>query len=117
MSTTRWKQKLIERDGPACQECGSGENLAVDHVWPKVLGGTDHPYNLQLLCGSCNSKKRCKTPDVLPLYVEGDPWEAWEVHRAKVRASHVAAQEGARLYWARVRSGEQRHGDLRRISR
>ena len=32
-------------------------NLTVDHVVPRVKGGTDHEDNLQLLCGACNSLK------------------------------------------------------------
>ncbi len=32
-------------------------NLRVDHVVPQARGGTDHPDNLQLLCGACNSTK------------------------------------------------------------
>ena len=32
-------------------------NLTVDHIVPQSHGGNDHPDNLQLLCGACNSKK------------------------------------------------------------
>ena len=32
-------------------------NLTVDHIVPRVKGGTDHRENLQLLCGACNSLK------------------------------------------------------------
>ena len=32
-------------------------NMTVDHVVPRVGGGTDHLDNLQLLCGACNSTK------------------------------------------------------------
>ena len=32
-------------------------NLTVDHIVPQSKGGSDHPDNLQLLCGACNSKK------------------------------------------------------------
>ncbi|MDE0102594.1 MAG: DNA methyltransferase [Bryobacterales bacterium] len=32
-------------------------NLTVDHITARAKGGTDHPDNLQLLCGACNSMK------------------------------------------------------------
>lgn len=32
-------------------------NLTVDHIVPRVKGGTDHLDNLNLLCGACNSMK------------------------------------------------------------
>lgn len=32
-------------------------NFTVDHIVPQSRGGSDHPENLQLLCGACNSKK------------------------------------------------------------
>lgn len=40
-----------------CALCRSRENLALDHVVPQALGGTDDPSNLRVLCGSCNSIK------------------------------------------------------------
>ena len=35
--------------------------MDVDHILPRVKGGTDHPYNLQLLCSGCNRSKGGKT--------------------------------------------------------
>ena len=40
-------------------------NLTVDHVVPQSKGGSDHPDNLQLLCGACNSKKGERTMEAL----------------------------------------------------
>ena len=31
--------------------------MEVDHIMPRVKGGTDHPENLQLLCSGCNRSK------------------------------------------------------------
>lgn len=41
-----------------CINCGSVNSLHKDHRWPVALGGTDHPVNFQVLCQSCNSKKK-----------------------------------------------------------
>ncbi|MCY4141192.1 MAG: DNA methyltransferase [Rhodobacteraceae bacterium] len=35
--------------------------MDVDHMLPRVKGGTDHPDNLQLLCSGCNRSKGGKT--------------------------------------------------------
>ena len=40
-------------------------NLTVDHIIPRTKGGTDHPDNLQLLCGACNSMKGTKPHEYL----------------------------------------------------
>lgn len=37
--------------------------LTVDHVVPLSMGGTNWLYNLQPLCGSCNSSKHAKHID------------------------------------------------------
>ncbi|CAB4142192.1 HNHc domain containing protein [uncultured Caudovirales phage] len=58
-STTAWRkirQTVINRDG-CCQKCGTEENLTVDHIVPRVLGGSDAMSNLEVLCQSCNSSK------------------------------------------------------------
>lgn len=58
-STTQWRrirQTVINRDG-CCQLCGTEDNLSVDHIVPRSLGGTDNLDNLEVLCSSCNSRK------------------------------------------------------------
>jgi len=49
---------LIERDGYECKGCATQDDLTLDHVVPISRGGSDDPDNLQLLCQSCNSRKR-----------------------------------------------------------
>lgn len=48
---------VFERDGYRCAQCGTAEDLTIDHIYPKSLGGADTEDNLQTLCRSCNSRK------------------------------------------------------------
>jgi len=49
-------RKVLFRD-EKCQMCGTTEKLSVDHIWPRIYGGSNDLDNLQALCRSCNSKK------------------------------------------------------------
>ena len=58
-STTAWRklrQVVINRDG-CCQRCGTEDNLTVDHIVPRKLGGDDSLSNLEVLCAQCNTSK------------------------------------------------------------
>lgn len=48
---------VFERDGFRCVQCDTAEDLTIDHIYPKSLGGADTEDNLQTLCKSCNSRK------------------------------------------------------------
>ncbi len=50
---------VMNRDGERCQDCGSTEDLTIDHkITPWSLGGSStDPSNLQVLCRACNSRK------------------------------------------------------------
>ena len=41
----------------ACYYCGSTQRLSVDHLIPRIAGGTDEGDNLIWACRSCNSSK------------------------------------------------------------
>ncbi|MFI1090937.1 HNH endonuclease [Streptomyces sp. NPDC020917] len=43
------------------REAHTAERLSVDHIVPRTAGGTDDRENLQVLCLSCNSRKRDRT--------------------------------------------------------
>ena len=61
------RRRALMRDNYLCQEClrnGRPTPLgvkpydhAVDHITPKVKGGTDDPDNLQSLCAPCHDAK------------------------------------------------------------
>ncbi len=40
-----------------CVNCGSRNNVHIDHIVPYSKGGTNDQANLQPLCRSCNSLK------------------------------------------------------------
>ncbi|WP_422049899.1 HNH endonuclease [Shimia sp.] len=52
--------EVFSRDDWRCHYCGSPHALTIDHIVPKVSGGTDDPINLVAACRSCNSSKRTK---------------------------------------------------------
>lgn len=52
--------KLLEKYNFKCVECGSVENLTIDHIKPASKGGDDNDSNLQIMCRSCNSRKGAK---------------------------------------------------------
>jgi hypothetical protein len=51
------------RDHETCRYCGATDQVSVDHVLPRVQGGSDDLCNLALACKSCNSRKGGRTPE------------------------------------------------------
>ena len=51
------RRAVFARDGRACVECFSADDLTLDHIFPWSLGGPDSAENLRVLCRPCNSSK------------------------------------------------------------
>lgn len=60
------RMHILERDARKCKNCGSVDNLEVDHIKSVYIGFKEkisvieinNLNNLQLLCKSCNSSKK-----------------------------------------------------------
>lgn len=55
---------VFQRDGFACRYCGftgASEWFEVEHVKPRVKGGTDEMSNLVVACWPCNAQKKTNT--------------------------------------------------------
>lgn len=60
----RLRYEVLKRDNHTCRYCGGKAPdvpLAVDHVVPVALGGSDEPDNLVTACRDCNSGKTSTT--------------------------------------------------------
>lgn len=53
---------IFDRDKHQCVHCQETQNLELDHIIPISRGGSGVPENLQVLCRSCNRRKRNKKP-------------------------------------------------------
>jgi len=63
LGSGKWKsQRLIvlRRDCYICAYCGEPAN-EVDHIQPRVLGGTDDLDNLVAACRRCNASKSSRS--------------------------------------------------------
>lgn len=52
------RERVMERCKRRCVTCASADTLEIDHIVPISKGGTGAEENLQVLCRSCNRKKR-----------------------------------------------------------
>ena len=50
-------RRTISQGVRRCAICGISFDLTLDHILPRLLGGTDNPSNLRWLCRQCNSMK------------------------------------------------------------
>lgn len=51
------RQTVLARDSRKCVRCPSTEDLTIDHIFPRSMGGTHAITNLRTLCRGCNSRR------------------------------------------------------------
>jgi 5-methylcytosine-specific restriction endonuclease McrA len=51
------RRGVLQRDGHACQYCGSKKRLTLDHVIPRSKGGQHTWDNVVAACTGCNGRK------------------------------------------------------------
>ena len=51
------RQRVWQRYGGRCAQCGATQYLEFDHIVPHAKGGNNGDKNVQLLCRGCNAKK------------------------------------------------------------
>jgi tellurite resistance protein len=51
------RQRVWQRYGGRCADCGENRYLEFDHIVPVAKGGSNSDANVQLLCRNCNLKK------------------------------------------------------------
>ena len=51
------RQRVWQRYGGRCAECGAADYIEFDHIVPVARGGSSTDNNVQLLCRRCNLKK------------------------------------------------------------
>lgn len=51
------RHEVFKRDNYMCVECGTKENLEIEHKIPVSRGGTDELDNLRTMCKNCNLSK------------------------------------------------------------
>jgi 5-methylcytosine-specific restriction endonuclease McrA len=59
------RKNVLVRDGYKCQYCGdefTSGDLTIDHIIPKVQGGSNEWTNIVACCRDCNVKKGGRTP-------------------------------------------------------
>lgn len=60
------RTRIYERDGWVCVECGTDEDLTIDHRMPRSRGGANDEENLQTMCATCNCRKGNTLPGEPP---------------------------------------------------
>lgn len=73
----RWeavRQRVLQRDGWRCRDCGKAGRLEVDHVTPLEVGGAAYDEtNLAARCGDCHRRKTLTEQGRVP----GPRAQAW----------------------------------------
>jgi hypothetical protein len=90
----RLRFEILRRDNHQCRYCGATApdvKLAVDHVIPRALGGSDNPTNLVTACVDCNAGKTSVAPDQATVADVSTLQIEWQ--RALEEAARIAKAE------------------------
>ncbi len=75
------KANIFRRDNYTCQYCGAQNvPLTIDHVVPKVRGGSDSWTNLVTACVECNNRKGNHLPEEVGLKLRTQPKKPHKIH-------------------------------------
>lgn len=95
--------RLLDAQSGVCAYCGIAlaDRAHIDHIHPRVKGGTDDLANLQILCPHCNTSKGGKTEaEYFAQFSESLPW------------NHMAARIRRMAYW-HTEFGQDNEHELR----
>ena len=70
------RRNLFARDRNQCQYCGrhfTSSELTIDHVLPRMQGGSDTWENLVCACVPCNARKGGRTPEQARMHLVRRP--------------------------------------------
>lgn len=67
------RRAVFARDEWACQYCGSGSDLTVDHVIPRSKGGSSEWENVVACCATCNRRKADRLPHQARMFPKSTP--------------------------------------------
>jgi 5-methylcytosine-specific restriction endonuclease McrA len=103
------KRAVWERDFAKCRNCGATERLEYDHITPVSKGGNSNVENIQLLCRTCNRKKRTKT--VEQFATPAQPWLELRTTETETETETEAETEtdgGFNLFWSTYPSTQRK---------
>jgi 5-methylcytosine-specific restriction endonuclease McrA len=68
LSDETWERisRQHRHKNPACQICGTEEELHTHHIVPVMAGGTNEQWNRMTLCVSCHNKAESFTRKYAP---------------------------------------------------